>query len=391
MDCKARSRQPSLPERVLLVVLVCAAAVSVSRGFLDALTHSQDMQWSPLVVFWVRHLDPYQEFLRSPHSPLFILSQAPNNQQLVIFLLAPLAWMDFPTAKLAWAIANLAFLALTIHLFRKAAGAGLPWVAAAAFAASTSTRVAIENGQLSLLCLLCSAAYLACAPKRPALAALLSSIGAIKYSLGAPLFFQAKVTPAYVISFCALPLAAVLIWSFRFHLDPIHALLLPAKVAAVDIGGADGVGDLLMALRTLGLPPAPAYALVLAALVAIAGLQRRYLAVTDRLALCAFYATVSLWLTYHRIYDFVFLLPVAVVAARSATPHVRYGLMLGVGYFWFGFETLIRAGIAESPLADNLMLLAMLALVSLEMRGVSAQRGEAGLEPSAAISGGSRP
>lgn len=362
----ARSRPPA--EWALIALLGLLAAVSVSRGLADALTHSQDMQWSPLVVFWRRHLDPYQAYIAAPHPPLFILSQAPNNLHLTFFALAPLAWLDFGAAKLVWATANIGFLAGAALLLRQASGVARAGLVVLALAASTSARISIENGQLSLFCLFFYAACLVAAPRNTVLAAVLSSLGAIKYSFGAPMFFQARLTPTYVLAFAALPVAALLYWSLRFHLDPLHALLLPARVSALSVGGEDGVGDLMMFIRRLGAAPMLAYGLAGALLVAAAGLQKTFLRTEDRLALFAFYATLSLWLVYHRIYDFVFLAPAALVAARSKLAPVRAGLLVAVAYFWFGFEALLDVGIVLDPLIDNLILLAMLGLIGWEMR-----------------------
>lgn len=367
-DLKAIARPRRPAEWALIALLGLLAAVSVSRGLADALSHSQDMQWSPLVVFWRRHLEPYQAYIAAPRPPLFILSQAPNNLHLTFFVLAPLAWLDFGSAKLAWAIANIGFLAGAALLFRKASGVPRAGLVALGLAASTSARISIENGQLSLFCLFFCAAYLVAAPRNTALAAALSSLGAIKYSFGAPLFFQGRLTPTYVLAFAALPVAAVLYWSLRFHLDPLHALLLPARVSALSVGGEDGVGDVMMFVRRLGASPMLAYGLAGALLLAVAGLQRAFLPTDDRLALSAFYATLSLWLVYHRIYDFVFLAPAALVAVRSPLAPVRLGLLLGAAYFWFGFEALLDVGLLLDPLIDNLILLAMLGLIGWEMR-----------------------
>ncbi len=110
---------------------------------------------------------------------------------------------------------------------------------------------------------------------------------------------------------------------------------------------------------------------VTARLVAVAGLQRALLPTDDRLALCAFYATLSLWLVYHRIYAFVFLAPAALFATRSRGVPVRAGLLLGAAYFWFGFEALLDVGIVLDPLIDNLILLAMLGLIGWDIRSTA--------------------
>lgn len=326
------------------------------------------MQWSPLVVFWQGHLDPYQAFLRAPHSGRFILSQAPNDLHLTFFVLAPLAWLSFPAAKVAWALANLLWLGLIAALMRSDPRAPAPWTPLLMLLASTATRVTIENGQLGLFCLLCFIGYVRLADRRPGLAGVIASLGAIKYSFGAPMAFQMPLKVRPWAAFALLPVAAVLFWAVHFHIGPVQALVLPLKVAAADIAPKDGVGDLMMFARAAGLSATTSLAAAALVLVAVAAIQKRFLPTEDRLALCAFYAALSLWLVYHRIYDFVFLAPAAVLAARASSPIVRYGLLACVVFFWFGFEILIRFGVPMQPVLNNLLLVAALGLIGYHIR-----------------------
>lgn len=364
----------SIPQRqrvlqaLLFAVLAVLAFVSVAGGFIAAQSHSQDMQWSPLVVFWRDGLDPYRDYMAAPHSGRFILSQAPNYLHPVFFVLAPLAWLSFPAAKLVWAGVNVVCLGLIVWLLRSDPDASAPWTILLMFLACTPVSITLENGQFAVFCLMLFLAYLRLSERRPALAGLLASIGAVKFTLGAPMAFHMRLKPAMVAAFLALPALAVLFWSFHFHMSPLQALLLPVQVTGADIGDRDGVGDLRMILAGLGASREISEGLVLAVLVAVGLLQRRYLAGADRLTLFAFYGVLSLGLVYHRIYDFVFLLPAAMVAYRSPALWVRFGLAASVGFFWFGYQTLIELGAPRAPVLCALILAAALGLIVWECR-----------------------
>jgi hypothetical protein len=356
-------------QRILYVLLSLAALISVLRGVQNAVLHSQDMQWSPLVVFWQTSLDPYQVLLQDPHTPRYILSQGPNNLHLLFFVLAPLGFVTFEAAKLIWASANLVFLAATLWIFYRDKTIRMPIVVALVFLCAMPTRNALGNGQLSLFCLFFFALYLIFADRRPLLAAMFASIGAAKYSLGVPLFFQMRLTPLNVIAFGAIPFAAVVYWCLHFHLGFFEALFLPIQVASFTVGPRVGVGDFLMLVRGAGLAPLAADGVVAAVLLITVLMQRAFLATEDRLLNFAFYAMLSLWLVYHGSYDFVFLLPVAIVAMRSRSGIIRSGLIAGTAYFWFVTKELQDVFSIVPPLEFNLaVLMLMQALVAWEAR-----------------------
>src|SRR5579871_3984725 len=120
-------------QRVLYVLLSIAAVISVARGLQNAVLQSQDMQWSPMVVFWRTNLDPYQVLLQDPHTPRYILSQGPNNLHYLFFLLAPLGFVSFTAAKIIWAGANVAFLAATLWIFHRQKNIAMPFALALVF------------------------------------------------------------------------------------------------------------------------------------------------------------------------------------------------------------------------------------------------------------------
>ena len=355
----------------LLALLAMAALASTLIAMRNSQISSLDLQWQPQVAFWKDHLDPYQEFLKLKN-PRQSGVTPQLNLHLANFVLAPLGFMDLKTARLAWAIANLAFLAGILWIWRRLPDVRLPLVVGLAFVCSAALRAAISNGQITLFCLFCYTLYLNFAYDRPRLGAVFASIGAMKYSLGAPLFFQMRLTWQNLLAFATLPAAALAYWSLHFHLDLVAAMALPFKVAA-SIGLADdGSGDLVWLLRSVGFGPAAVYGCAASALAGISFLQRRYLPTGDRLLLFGFYATLALWLVYHRVYDFVFLLPAAIIALRTRIDVVRYGLLLATLYFWFVMSALGRAIPGHSTQIFNLLLLLTTqALIGLE---IAAQR-----------------
>lgn len=137
-----------------IVLSLAFAGLSFIQGFLNALNHSQDFQWSPASLF-LRRINPYQVYLDGNRADEIILSQVPNYAQLLYVLFAPFGAMPFSIAKAVWAITN-----ICLAIFAPLASARLfsltslqAVVAIAIFAMSTPTRNTIGNGQHSLFIL----------------------------------------------------------------------------------------------------------------------------------------------------------------------------------------------------------------------------------------------
>jgi hypothetical protein len=366
--------KPRLHLALLIVVGVLATA-SVFVGLRSAQTSSKDLQWQPLTVFWQAHRDPYQEFLKI--DPWHVHTVPQLNLHLANFVLAPLGFMSLSNAKLFWSIANLVFLTATGWIMRRLPDVRMPAIVGLVLLCSAPIRGTISNGQISLFCLFCFTLFLMLASSRPKLAAMFAGIGAMKYSVGAPLFFQMPLTWLNILAFWALHLAAIAFWTMHFHLSLTQALSLPFQVVA-KLGLADnGTGDLVMLLRSVGINPLIVNGVAATAMVGVSIVQRRYFPTTDRLLLFAFYATLALWLVYHRVYDFVFLLPVATIAVRTQTTLVRYGLLALTLYFWFIMTAMVRLSISPpGPGLNFLLLLCMQILLACE---ISARNREAAI------------
>lgn len=64
-------------ERILIIILGLAALLSTYQGFNNAITFSQDFQWSPTKIF-LEGRNPYEVWLNGNLDEEIIFSQAPN-------------------------------------------------------------------------------------------------------------------------------------------------------------------------------------------------------------------------------------------------------------------------------------------------------------------------
>ncbi len=94
--------------RLLLLVLLSAALISLSVGIDEAVHHSIDFEWSGARLV-ANHQDPYKTFLEGDPHHQFVLGQQPDYLPELFALYLPLGLMRFPTAEIIWAAINTCF------------------------------------------------------------------------------------------------------------------------------------------------------------------------------------------------------------------------------------------------------------------------------------------
>ena len=160
--------------------------------------------------FLRRGIDPYKAYLANEEpDPLpfidkaisgflpqgeALLSKAPVNTAPILFLIFPLAFFSWPVAKLIWMILNLVFMVWIIWLVLNR----IPFqsvrvtkqmhiVILILFYNLSATRIAIENGQLTLLIFLLMLGALYFADTSWLMCGVLLGLALSKYSLALPL------------------------------------------------------------------------------------------------------------------------------------------------------------------------------------------------------------
>ena len=65
-------------------------------------------------MLFIEGTNPYAHHLNGNHDGRLVLSQWPNYGHLLYFLLIPFGLLDWPAAKLAWAVFNLIAFAAVV-------------------------------------------------------------------------------------------------------------------------------------------------------------------------------------------------------------------------------------------------------------------------------------
>jgi hypothetical protein len=266
--------------------------------------------------------------------------------------------LDFGKAKVAWAIANLCFVAASFLLLRRRVSDQTLLILLLFFLCSTPVRNSIGNGQQSLLCLFLYilAVYFA-HMGGDRVAALIAGLGAFKFSFGVPLAFSFDSNRfGNMVLYAAPTIFGIVLWSLVFERGLIESAFLPLSASQAAIGSA----DLLSLLRRTGLPQTVAIGVPMVLLIAIAGIQKSIYPIKDALRSFSLYGLLSLLLFYHSSYDHVFLLGSALVACCSYSLGVKLTTFLIISYFWYGAKAISLATSWEPPAVANLILLCVL-------------------------------
>jgi len=342
-----------------LVVLVTLAAISVGQGIRNALLSSQDFQWSPTRAF-IQQRDPYREYLNA--SPDIILSQVPNYLHGLYLALTPLGILDFGPAKLIWAVLNVGFATTAALALCRTARLSrfMSAMIIAIFLAATPTRIAIGNGQQTLLVLL--AATIAFSASRPAIAGVSLCLSLVKYSFfPLSLWFLARRRYAVLIFAAIATGLAAIVFSIRTDVPLSLAFVEPFLVSRV--GTSQGTADIMsvtdLVLGGIGSPVS--YLAAISVLAVTAGLFWRDSRFRDPLFGFSVLGIISLIAFKHLDYDQAFLLPLAVIAFGYRA-RMRTRLVLGGGlvYFWFGAKILNSLGISLGGLVPTLIQFSIL-------------------------------
>jgi hypothetical protein len=311
-------------------LLIAAALLSLGYGFYEAVSRSNDFQWSPSRLMW-QGINPYETYLTGDKS-LLILDQAPNYGHFLYVILLPIALLPWALAKPVWAVVNLAFLAycaVQCHKLMQSSAQQRWWqLALVLVCVGYPIKIAIGNGQHALLCLFGVMLALLYRDK-PWLSGLGLALLACKYSFGLFIGLVMVVNGYWgsVAVGAALTLGAWLFVSLWTHSAPLSTLFQPLIVASQDV--PKGFFDLTSLLRMLaaqyGLPMWVGAALIVAVNVVFFTLMwRRRHAIRQSLPHMALAlgsaVMMSLGTVYHLGYDLTVSI-FWIAALLMATPH----------------------------------------------------------------------
>lgn len=367
------------------------ALLSSAAGVHNALSHSQDFQWSPARVL-LRGVDPYATWLNGDAAHQIILSQTPNYAHLLYLFLLPLGALPWTAAKALWAAANVLFALSGCWWMARGGKVSRPFVMAVlcVFLISTPLRMAIGNGQQVLLALVCL--YWGWMVPSTLAASLFLAVGFSKYTFVLPFALWLLLEGRVARLLGALVFLGVgwLAFSALVGSSPLLTAFEPIRVGARAVGL--GTGDLMSLSNALHLDRVtfPGIGAVLGVLCAtsLTLVFKGPLARMSEIERFAALGLISLMSFIHLLYDFVFLLPL-VIALPNLPVARRMVVAGGIAYFWFVLKLVNSLWApqygASWIIASWLIELAMLcAFTGVGLKSMSGHSGEPALRVSQA-------
>jgi hypothetical protein len=238
---------------IVLAALAAWALISLARLVQQTLSPAGG---NDLYTYWYAgHFlregqDPFKSFIAGelPRVPVHYLDRtvtsldeiifpglvpAPASTPAAFYLLAPLAFLSWKTAKLVWLVFNLLFLGLIPFLLLRIfpGGKWLDWQEftglACLLAGLTATRYAAASGQVTFLILDLMLGAVILAERRPWLAGLLLGLACSKYSLSIGilvLFLLLEPRPRLVLAALLVQLAGLVALVLHTGTGPLEFL-----------------------------------------------------------------------------------------------------------------------------------------------------------------------
>lgn len=330
------------------------ALVSVADGFRNAMLHSLDFQWSPARLL-AQHIDPWAVYLAGDPQHRILLNQVPNYLQELYVLLLPLGYLPFLSAKLIWAVVNLALVlvscACIVRLYELGARKG--WLFTVLVLTGTPFRVVLGNGQITALMLAALALWALVESARSR--GLLLGLAWAKYSVPPVLAVFLLLRRRWrVLMYSVLPpLAGFVFMAVWLHTAAGTLLLEPFRASANNV--SPGLAN-IMALCEIALRRPPLfrtmpdafyfsmragwsaylpYACGILLACALAFYFFRYGSKVDGRIQMACLTAASLLCFKHQIYDFLLLIFCLALALKADRIRARNWLLLLIGYFWY--------------------------------------------------------
>lgn len=336
-----RSTRLRYIKRGLLALLVVAAVVSTARGIWNASRVSKDFQWSPTVLL-LNGENPYEVYLEGDPDGSLIKTQNPNYAHAIYLILTPFGLMNWEVAKIAWAFFNvfvgLLIVLVLVRLFNLTTEQAVFVVLT--FFASSPLRRGLGNGQHALIMLL---ALLVIPISSKYWSSFTAGFGYFKYSFAPPfaaylLFkrgifhFLASLVPGIVGFFVFWMITGGPFW---------ETLIQPLLVASqnVESGAADIMTVTDKIIHQGGIVYFSGY-YVLPVLISIYGAHFAANNIDKKSISFAFLCIISLASFNHGAYDFVFLLPVLIVAVKNVNRFISKYIISVVLFVWFGWKVI---------------------------------------------------
>ena len=145
-------------KNILFSLLIILAVISLSQGVLNALTNSQDFQWSPTLLLRTG-INPFNYVLNDVKHEKIIMTQIPNYFHGLYVIFLPFTFLNWEKAKLFFVFFNILITIHTIYNFTQhfKLNSSFLILIITIYFSSTSFIVSLGNGHQNIFILYCFA------------------------------------------------------------------------------------------------------------------------------------------------------------------------------------------------------------------------------------------
>jgi hypothetical protein len=322
-------------KNILFSLLIILAVISLSQGVLNALTNSQDFQWSPTSLLRTG-INPFNYVLNDIKHEKIIMTQIPNYFHGLYVIFLPFTFLNWEKAKLFFVFFNILITIHTIYNFTQhfKLNSSFLILITTIYFSSTPFRVSLGNGQQSILILYCFSLMLS----NSNLKNVISGIGYFKYSFAPQFFFYLIFSRKYFKALLSILLLPVTFFIFIFLINDYNLLIIlkqPLLISSIHVG--PGVGDLMTIISDLNLFSVSKTFIFYFFILLLSLIFSRLFYISRTTEFCNFTIAciISLLFYKHLIYDYIFLLPIFILSLINYNKFInKFNLML-ISYFWF--------------------------------------------------------
>lgn len=301
---------------IIVIFLYIISALSILLAIKKGVNNSPDFQWDAAKII-ANRIDPYEASLNesSIYNRMYFDEYGvleANQFPSLLWLLYPYTFFSASTAKIAWMISNILFLAGSIILLHK-----MYWyrinkvdihILMGVLLSSGCIRSQLHLGQHTLFSFFFFLCALYFCEKNTIMSGIFLAISYFKYSITAPLmlvFIYKKRYKEVIVSL--IPHIFLTIFSaIWLRKSPISLILLPLKFADINLStaGFADISSVIGKILQINMNSLLSILIFIVLLVWVVVQKTKY----DDFEMICILATWSLVFMYHRRYDYFLLI-----------------------------------------------------------------------------------
>jgi len=338
------------------LVLAAMTIVSLGQGALNAVERSQDMLYRQSSIVgqgenvYARFLDGCVHKTRPCEWAPEQHSEIPTYPITAYLLMSPITVFEHDQAKIVWLVINLCALVGVVWIcwlrLRDSVDPAVFVLFALLFLSCSPARIAIGNGQQSLVVLLLFVAAWAVSERRPYLAGALLCLSWIKFIMTIPLALYFVWRRDWKVLITAVVLQLALFVGAAAYVGEAPWVVLIQQIEIASGFLTPGNMDLPTLLERHGAMGDLSPHWVTLPLLILAGVMTLIPGAASAWIYLAFACFVSLGFVYHLTYDLVLFIFLALYLIQREAAVSRFELITGgfaVLYYWHIFRVLEMA------------------------------------------------